>query len=127
MDKAYADTVRLMLTAAPDVFADDIFAMKGGTAISLIVQDMPRLSVDIDVVYIPRQPPREHPSQRSNHDRGAYPSETRDSPPRKRSTSANCSGVFSAGACPQPWISTTTASGPRERICSASSGKSRSE
>ncbi len=42
MDKAYADTVRLLLTAAPDVFANDIFAMKGGTAINLFVQDMPR-------------------------------------------------------------------------------------
>lgn len=59
MDKAYADTVRLLLTAAPDVFANNIFAMKGGTAINLFVQDMPRLSVDIDVVYTPRQTPRE--------------------------------------------------------------------
>lgn len=41
MDKAYADTVRPLLTAAPDVFANDIFAMKGGTAINLFVQDMP--------------------------------------------------------------------------------------
>ena len=37
MDKAYADTVRLLLTAAPDVFANNIFAMKGGTAINLFV------------------------------------------------------------------------------------------
>lgn len=59
MDKAYADTVRLLLTAAPDVFANDIFAMKGGTAINLFVQDMPRLSVDIDVVYTQWQTPRE--------------------------------------------------------------------
>ena len=59
MDKAYADTVRLLLTAAPDVFANDIFAMKGGTAINLFVQDMLRLSVDIDVVYTPWQTPRE--------------------------------------------------------------------
>ncbi len=59
MDKAYADTVRLLLNIAPDVFANDIFAMKGGTAINLFVQDMPRLSVDIDVVYTPWQTPRE--------------------------------------------------------------------
>jgi predicted nucleotidyltransferase component of viral defense system len=59
MDRAYADTVRLLLTAAPDVFANDIFAMKGGTAINLFVQDMPRLSVDIDVVYTPWEIPRE--------------------------------------------------------------------
>jgi predicted nucleotidyltransferase component of viral defense system len=59
MDKAYADTVRLLLAVAPDVFANDIFAMKGGTAINLFVRDMPRLSVDIDVTYTPWQTPRE--------------------------------------------------------------------
>ena len=59
MDKAYADAVRLLLAAAPEVFANDIFAMKGGTAINLFVRDMPRLSVDIDVVYTPWQIPRE--------------------------------------------------------------------
>jgi len=59
MDKAYADTVRLLLAAAPDVFANDIFAMKGGTAINLFVRDMPRLSVDIDVVYTRWQIPRD--------------------------------------------------------------------
>jgi hypothetical protein len=35
MDKAYADAVRLLLAAAPEVFANDIFAMKGGTAVNL--------------------------------------------------------------------------------------------
>jgi len=59
MDSAYAQTVRLLLTVAPDVFANDIFAMKGGTAINLFVRDMPRLSVDIDVAYTPWQTPRE--------------------------------------------------------------------
>lgn len=59
MDKAYADTVRLLLAATPAVFDNDIFAMKGGTAINLIVQDMPRLSVDIDVVYLPWQVARD--------------------------------------------------------------------
>src|SRR6218665_3881956 len=58
MDKSYADTVRLLLAVAPEVFANEIFAMKGGTAINLFVQDMPRLSVDIDVVYRPWQVPR---------------------------------------------------------------------
>lgn len=59
MDKHYADTVRLLLNITPDVFANDIFAMKGGTAINLFLRDMPRLSVDIDVVYRPWQTPRE--------------------------------------------------------------------
>lgn len=52
MDKNYVDTVRLLLETAPDVFQTSCFAMKGGTALNLFVQDMPRLSVDIDVVYV---------------------------------------------------------------------------
>ena len=51
MDQAYIQTVRLLLEAAPVIFEAPAFAMKGGTAINLFVQDMPRLSVDIDVVY----------------------------------------------------------------------------
>ena len=47
-----------MFKAMPYVFANGIFAMKGGTAINLFVRDMPRLSVDIDVTYIQRQTPR---------------------------------------------------------------------
>lgn len=63
MDNIYAQTVRLLLTVAPDVFANEIFAMKGGTAINLFVQDMPRLSVDIDVVYLPWATPRDEALQ----------------------------------------------------------------
>ncbi len=59
IDQAYIDTVRLLLRAVPDIFRNEVFAMKGGTAINLFVQDMPRLSVDIDVVYVPRDPSRE--------------------------------------------------------------------
>ncbi len=59
IDQAYIDTVRLLLRVVPDIFRNEIFAMKGGTAINLFVQDMPRLSVDIDVVYVPREPSRE--------------------------------------------------------------------
>ncbi|MCI4430254.1 MAG: nucleotidyl transferase AbiEii/AbiGii toxin family protein [Burkholderiales bacterium] len=51
MKQEYIDTVRLLIDIAPDVFASPRFAMKGGTAINLFVQDMPRLSVDIDVVF----------------------------------------------------------------------------
>jgi len=58
MDRTYAETVRLLLSVAPDVFANEHFAMKGGTAINLFVRDMPRLSVDIDVVYTARPTPR---------------------------------------------------------------------
>ncbi|MFC4523661.1 MULTISPECIES: nucleotidyl transferase AbiEii/AbiGii toxin family protein [Cupriavidus] len=71
MDKSYADTVRLLLTVAPDVFANDIFAIKGGTGINLFVQNMPRLSIDIDVVYIPWQLPRDEALRAINQELAA--------------------------------------------------------
>jgi len=51
MKQEYIDTVRLLIEVAPVVFSSPRFAMKGGTALNLFVQDMPRLSVDIDVVF----------------------------------------------------------------------------
>lgn len=35
--------------------AEEIFALKGGTAINLFEWDLPRLSVDIDLTYLPNQ------------------------------------------------------------------------
>ena len=58
MDKTYIDTVRLLLRVAPDVFAENLFALKGGTAIILFVRDMPRLSVDLDLVFTDHTLPR---------------------------------------------------------------------
>lgn len=52
MNPNYVDTVRLLLAIAPAVFASGRFAMKGGTALNLFVQEMPRLSVDIDLVFV---------------------------------------------------------------------------
>ncbi|MEO8125414.1 MAG: nucleotidyl transferase AbiEii/AbiGii toxin family protein, partial [Burkholderiales bacterium] len=52
MNQNYIDTVRLLLAIAPTVFASGRFAMKGGTALNLLVQEMPRLSVDIDLVFV---------------------------------------------------------------------------
>ncbi|MFC4623125.1 nucleotidyl transferase AbiEii/AbiGii toxin family protein [Comamonas nitrativorans] len=71
MDKHYADTVRLLLNIAPDVFDNDIFAMKGGTAINLFLRDIPRLSVDIDVVYRPWQTPRDQALEDINQELAA--------------------------------------------------------
>lgn len=71
VDTIYAQTVRLLLIAAPDVFTNDIFALKGGTAINLFVQDMPRLSVDIDVAYLPRATPRDQALQAINDELNA--------------------------------------------------------
>jgi len=51
MNQDYVDTVRLLLAVAPAIFRPPRFALKGGTALNLFVQDMPRLSVDIDVVF----------------------------------------------------------------------------
>ncbi|HIK74829.1 MAG TPA: nucleotidyl transferase AbiEii/AbiGii toxin family protein [Alcanivorax sp.] len=51
MKSAYLDTARLLTQVAPLVFVDDTFALKGGTAINLFVRDMPRLSVDLDLVF----------------------------------------------------------------------------
>lgn len=59
MNETYVRTVRLLLDIAPAVFANPIFAMKGGTALNLFLQDMPRLSVDIDVVFTRHDLPRE--------------------------------------------------------------------
>lgn len=52
MNPVYSRTVALMLEVAPVVFDTTVFALKGGTALNLFVQDMPRLSVDIDVVFV---------------------------------------------------------------------------
>jgi predicted nucleotidyltransferase component of viral defense system len=52
MEKIYIETVRLLLQTAPQIFRAGCFAMKGGTALNLFVHEMPRLSVDIDVVYL---------------------------------------------------------------------------
>ncbi len=71
MDEAYANTVRLMLAVTPDVFQSGVFAMKGGTAINLFVRDMPRLSVDIDVVFTPWQTPRQEALKRIADEIGA--------------------------------------------------------
>jgi predicted nucleotidyltransferase component of viral defense system len=59
MNQIYLDTVRLLTQVAPTVFADGVFALKGGTAIDLFVRDMPRLSVDLDLVFPDYTLPRE--------------------------------------------------------------------
>jgi len=48
-----------MLKTIPHVAAETCFALKGGTAINLFVRDMPRLSVDIDLTYLPVDEPRD--------------------------------------------------------------------
>lgn len=49
----YRKQVALLIRVMPFVAEEDCFALKGGTAINLFVRDMPRLSVDIDLTYLP--------------------------------------------------------------------------
>ena len=51
----YFKQVDLLLTILPIVSRIEDFALKGGTAINLFVQNFPRLSVDIDLTYLPIQ------------------------------------------------------------------------
>jgi len=55
-DSPYFKQAQLMLRVMPHVTAEACFALKGGTAINLYVRDMPRLSVDIDLTYLPLEP-----------------------------------------------------------------------
>jgi hypothetical protein len=45
-----------LLRVLPRAAEEKCFALKGGTAINLFVRDMPRLSVDIDLTYLPVHP-----------------------------------------------------------------------
>ncbi|WP_257284015.1 nucleotidyl transferase AbiEii/AbiGii toxin family protein, partial [Endozoicomonas sp. SESOKO1] len=45
--------VQLLLQVLPFISKHSCFALKGGTAINLFVRNLPRLSVDIDLVYLP--------------------------------------------------------------------------
>lgn len=53
MNEPYKRQVALLLSVLPEVAKESCFALHGGTAINLFVRDMPRLSVDIDLTYIP--------------------------------------------------------------------------
>src|SRR6516165_1707670 len=52
----YRRQVTLLLRVLPIVAQENCFALKGGTAINLFIRDMPRLSVDIDLAYLPVLP-----------------------------------------------------------------------
>ena len=52
MNKEFEEQSMLVLRILP--FIDqNIFALKGGTAINFFYRDLPRLSVDIDLTYLP--------------------------------------------------------------------------
>ncbi len=49
----YVQQVTLLLEAIPFVAKEKCFALKGGSAINMFCQDLSRLSVDLDLVYLP--------------------------------------------------------------------------
>jgi hypothetical protein len=51
--KEYRRQAALLVRTIPLVAEETRFALKGGTAINLFIRDMPRLSVDIDLTYLP--------------------------------------------------------------------------
>ncbi len=53
MRETYRRQVELLVRTLPFIARQEVFALKGGTAINLFYRDMPRLSVDIDLVYLP--------------------------------------------------------------------------
>ena len=53
MDKTYLRQAELVVRCIPAIAAESCFALKGGTAINLFELDLPRLSVDIDLTFLP--------------------------------------------------------------------------
>lgn len=49
----FSNQVKLLVNVLPAVATQPCFALKGGTALNLFVRDLPRLSVDIDLAYLP--------------------------------------------------------------------------
>jgi predicted nucleotidyltransferase component of viral defense system len=51
----YRRQAALLIRLLPLIAEEKCFALKGGTAINFFVREMPRLSVDIDLTYVPVQ------------------------------------------------------------------------
>jgi predicted nucleotidyltransferase component of viral defense system len=51
--EVYRQQVALLVRVLPLLAAEPDFALKGGTAINLFHRDLPRLSIDIDLAYLP--------------------------------------------------------------------------
>ena len=53
INSLYFKQAELLLRIIPLIDREAVFALKGGTAINFFARDIPRISVDIDLVYIP--------------------------------------------------------------------------
>lgn len=49
----YRKQVSLLVKTLPHIANEECFALKGGTAINLFIRNLPRLSIDIDLTYLP--------------------------------------------------------------------------
>jgi predicted nucleotidyltransferase component of viral defense system len=49
----YRRQAALLFSVVPFVAVEKSLALKGGTAINLFVRDLPRISVDLDLAYLP--------------------------------------------------------------------------
>jgi len=56
LNSKYIEQVSVLIELIPLIASDRRFAIKGGTAINLFLLDLPRLSVDIDLCYLPLTP-----------------------------------------------------------------------
>src|SRR5690606_14166481 len=54
-DSIYYRQVQLLVRVLPLLDSEKCFALKGGTAINLFFRELPRLSVDIDLLYLPSE------------------------------------------------------------------------
>lgn len=54
-DSIYYKQVQLLVQVLPLLDSEKCFALKGGTAINLFFRELPRLSVDIDLLYLPSE------------------------------------------------------------------------
>jgi predicted nucleotidyltransferase component of viral defense system len=59
MNQEYIRQSRLLVKNIAAVFQSPHFALKGGTALNLFIQNMPRISVDIDATFLDHTMPRE--------------------------------------------------------------------
>ena len=53
LNQTFSNQVQLLVNVLPLVATQTCFALKGGTALNLFVRNLPRLSVDIDLAYLP--------------------------------------------------------------------------
>ncbi len=59
MKEEYEKQALLLVDVLPFIAKSEVFALKGGTAINFFYLNRPRLSIDIDLHYLPNNTRRE--------------------------------------------------------------------